>query len=307
MKALFFEMIFRSLIMLAKALWRRMPHTPYGIFLYSYYYVVYTLIIFISLLTSPQKVGITMVLWTWFREIDDILDGDDYQTPATVEKLLFRKKIVVQNLSKEIILKELHGNDRLLFLGVHLSKKLKIENDFTFYFQKVWELMLAEYDWRMEKRIPSKVEIKTFARLQDEAILFFGKMFLWVDINTFKLLEIAQDGLFTRIDWIEDLKRDLKAGIVHLPMEKCLQNNLSYEELVSIRTKDVFNHPSLQKMVKEELTLLVLLWQQFSGKRQDLLNATRSKVFAFIYNKFVINRFENELKKLCGAYGIVFG
>lgn len=299
-------MILRSLVMLAKALWRRIPNTIYKPILWLYYYIIYATVTIISLVVFPKKVGLAISLWTWFREIDDILDGDDYRSPDTVKMIVSRKKVLVTNLSRDISLKSLHGTDRLLFLSMHLSKKNGIQDDFIIYFKKIWDIMLTEYEWRVQKRIPSESEIKNFANLQDEAILFFSKMFLWVEIEQFKLLEIAQDGLFTRIDWITDLEKDLKAGIVHFSFEDCMKNHLTYEMLVETQS-DILMNENLKVLIKKELELLVSLWGRFTTQRQNLLSATRNKFFSFVYNKFAISRFEKDLKKLCKAYRVAYG
>ena len=290
---LFFEVIVRTAIALAKATWRRYPNIrckKVG-WVISYLCWLSTLCLFICI--SPRRGILFSALYGWFRPADDVLDGDDLSPPKDISRYIMEKSLLIQDFKCGRLESSIpRGEDRLLIAIQCFAKSLGMLDEVIRYVPTIWKHMVDDYTWRTSSIIPTSLELDEFARSQDEAIFRLAALVFGADKEMFANISLDCLGAFTRTDWISDLGPDLRSGLVHLPKEF----GFRYEDVTFDNA-----HNAIMGELWQQIGLEVLatdkLWCQINQERCQLMQAFRFKTLGRLYDLFMISWIEKNHRK----------
>lgn len=170
---LFFETIFRSLVTMAQASWRRTYKMKWRIVKWTWFYVKNSTLLLVIMLIFPRRAVIFWALYAWFRSVDDILDNENPSLQIDIKLFIKNKRELITRFENHSLqLEQVTSVDRLLVIILRFSEELVIKEEIKKYVPMIWKHMLDEYEWRTNKIIPTAFELDEFARSQDQAIFY---------------------------------------------------------------------------------------------------------------------------------------
>ncbi|MFA5826993.1 MAG: hypothetical protein WC839_00655 [Candidatus Paceibacterota bacterium] len=254
------------------------------------------------MLLIPRRGVIFCALYSWFRPVDDIIDGEDPNPPTCMSDYITQKDDMIKLfVDGTLRLENVSGIDRLLVVIQHFARSIGIAEEIRKYVSIVWKHMVDEYQWRVNKKIPTSLELNEFACSQDEAIFRSAALVLGVDGRMLNQIGIDRLGVFTKTDWISDLVADLKIGLVHLPREVCVAASITYPNITFRNATYAGKHSQIRVIIVEEIQRLDVLWQKVYSKKEALYLAFTNKISRIIYVK-IMNDFELSFRKIQTKY-----
>jgi hypothetical protein len=196
-------------------------------------------IFFLLLLRGQRK--ILLVIYSWFRKIDDVMDEEDCPPKGhTIDSYIFQKQSVL-NGDDSILLPE-----DILFIYFHrLCKKYDV--DISKEINDLFSAMIFERDHKY-MFIPEKDIFRNRAK-QDKAVFISSIKILGGDAKFFDE-DFPYWGSFSRLDSLADINEDIKKGIVNISLEDAQRFGISLESL--LLSEDLKDIPGFNAWYKEE-------------------------------------------------------
>lgn len=301
---MFLETVARTLVTLAQASWRRTPERKWKRLRWAWFYLKWLCIMLMTMLLMPRRGVVFSALYSWFRPVDDILDGEDKNQPISMSDYIDQKGGLIEHFANNSLrFKHVSGRDRLLVIILHFAESVDMKEEAQKYVPVIWEHMVTEYRWRVRKIIPTANELNEFACKQDEAIFRLAARVLGADRNILDQIDIDRSGAFTRTDWINDLLADLKTGLVHLPSEACARVNMAYDGITHDRASRAVNRSAaFRRVVSEEIHNLEALWQPIQLKREELVSAFPNRLMGTLHARIMMSELDRSWEKIKEMY-----
>ena len=301
---LFFETVARTLVTLAQASWRRIPETRLKKFKWVWYYLKWSFLILVAILLMPRRGVLFCALNSWFRPADDILDGEDPNPPTCMSDYIAQNGDLIKLFANGTLrMENVSGIDRLLVVTLRFAECIGMTDERRKYVPIIWKNMVDEYCWRVDRTIPTALELDEFARSQDEAIFRLAALVLGADSRVLDQIGIDRIGVFTRTDWINDLVDDLKIGLVHLPRETCVAVSISHRYITYRNAAYAVTHSlPLRSIVLEEIRRLDVIWEQVRSQKEALRLAFPNKIMSILYTRIMMGEIELNLERIRVRY-----
>lgn len=301
---LFFETIVRTLITLAVASWRRVPRTRWWFFRWTWFYFRWSIFMVLIMTIAPRRGALFGALYSWFRPVDDVLDGEDPNPPANIQEYIEWKGLLIERfVAGTLRLEDVSGIDRMLVVIYRLAKSVGMLDEVLKYIPTIWKHMVDEYAWRTQKIIPTAKELDQFARSQDEAIFRLAALILGADRKVFDSIDLDRLGAFTRTDWVYDLAADLAIGLVHLPTESCREAGLTYDFMTLGNTRRTLRLcQPLRSIVRQEIQAIEVFWQRVYYQQEILCASFPSKALGLLYGRIMLKGINQNLKQIRESY-----
>lgn len=207
--------------------------------------------IFFTLFFSKKK-KMAMFLWTWFRKIDDIIDGEDVLPEGyTTYSYLAQKKDLVNGNNSTVL-----PEDILLIYSFKIISKCKL--NLHQEVKKLFEVMEDEYNRR--GKIISKKMLDCHMKKQDEVILKI--IFIVFDVKIEDDSIPNYFGIFTKVDSLLDIKEDLKIKLINISLEDCEKYGIDPKDLLTRRKLRNIN--GLNEWYKNEAEEALKVWKKAS-------------------------------------------
>ncbi|MFZ3057706.1 MAG: class 1 isoprenoid biosynthesis enzyme [Minisyncoccales bacterium] len=186
--------------------------------------IVYLLTSFGLFFYLSEREKTNIIVYAWFRKIDDIIDGEEVWD-GNIDTYIHQKKNILKG-DFSVCLEE----DTLFIYLIELTKKYDIN-----IWQEVkdlFEAMENEYGYR-NKFVPKKELHQNWAK-QDKAIFSMISKIVGEEVYLYSNSELSEFwGIFTRVDSLKDIKEDVKQGIINIPLEDALKYKMNIDELIS--------------------------------------------------------------------------
>jgi hypothetical protein len=217
-------MFVQNLMHFAKALYflflagaRRRTRTVIGTIRFVLHFIREALVALGAWIILGDRGLITILLFTWFRQVDDVLDGD--ATPPFGETLNIygiRNETVVRQMSAGIVqFYCMHPEDVLLKWAVTLATHHELAiGQLTL---RGWECVIFDAERRRRKQEVQRQALDRQAMTQDEIFLELFIVVLGGSMATWANVKGSVKGVFTRSDWLLDLHADMRRGLVNVP------------------------------------------------------------------------------------------
>lgn len=194
---------------------------------------------FVQLAASlmSRRGGSIFALWAWLRRIDEKVDGDQ-KLPAGIESIdlyLTRKEGLLEACLQNYSLpQKILPEDALLIqafrgiasLGCDIADELRTH------------LRLFRFDAsrRSNQSLTSADELARYTDDLEAAILLLSVKIFGGDLFLARQMNSSSQGVLQRIDFLVDILKDLKSGMINIPEEivACFQINI--HKLKSCRT-----------------------------------------------------------------------
>jgi len=225
---------------------------------------------------------VVLMLFTWFRRVDDVIDGDEPLPEGWSEKRYREQKDkLFSSLERGGIGRELLNEDCLLVDAIALTSSLhtSVSEEVT----DIWKVIQWECARRELRRLASRSElVRETARL-DRAILRVCVKMLRGDVDKFDGIARAFTGVFTRADWLDDILMDLHEQIVNIPAEAISVYGIDMERVLACKSwEDLAQYPPFIAWYRAEV-------QQSTREWQDV-RARLGRDFGGVFKSWIISR-----------------
>jgi phytoene/squalene synthetase len=231
--------LFQSEILM-KEVWRRVTESE-GLFELGARILRYAILLLFAMLS--RRLCVIASIYTWFRLVDNVIDGDMPLPSETLESYLAAKNKVLRFFfTQESPESQMHREEVLLAYFVREAQGLPVFSKLCEQIQNLWELMQFDAQRREARALATRNELDNFAFKQDASILRCCVYVLNGDVKQLEVIVQALCGLFTRTDWLLDYYDDIRKGIIYIPAEvfeqhgmdlKAMQNCQSEQELLA--------------------------------------------------------------------------
>ena len=211
---------------------------------------MYSLTAIITLLFFPEKQKVLMLIYGWFRKIDDIVDGDE-DVPAgyNIDSYLAQKQSVM-NGNNSLLLPE----DILFLYSSQFFAKQEI--DMRQEMKNLFSAMVREHRWR--GRFIERKELSENMALQDKAVLMMIIKASDANVEFYERHLFGFLGIFTKIDSLVDIHEDARKGIINIPLEDAVERGFDVKKIVSVENlRDI---PGFNDWYKKEVRESLEKW-----------------------------------------------
>lgn len=247
---------------LLRAIWRRCPkgwlRLPYFISR-TLFFLGGICIAYILFCKATYRI---MSGYAWFRQVDDIMDGEIALPEFDIEKYISEKEKVISGISNP------HSTEDKLLLAITDRTEIQI----------IWRLMREEYKRRESKTLLSEKELHAFAYEQDKAILGFIVKALHGDYDKFLVFINRLNGAMTRTDWLEDMRQDMDKGLINIPSE-------------------FFGTPRFEQWRNDEIQTLQKVWRD-PKLQLDMKSIFSSKFTAYFFQYMCLHGFSKSIDNI---------
>lgn len=256
----------------------------------------YLVMIMFGVLLVSRRMRIVVSSYCWFRIVDDILDGDR-EPPAGFSSATYRKRIDVlmahlddlQHCPVAPLPEDIH---LVHIVSTCRQKRVDIRREM----RGLWSVMSWDFDRRHAPLPPRALSLQHYATLQDRVILSGCIKLLGGDVRRIDALEVLTHGVFTRIDWVVDVARDLQAGVVNIPREATQRYgiDLSAARLAAAESEQRLRSiPGIRQWRADELAGLRRQWQDVRRPLVEvLIRSFRSRFRAMVLHRPLVRTFE---------------
>jgi len=248
-------------------------------------FYLFTIFVFFIL---PLKYKAIILLYGWFRKIDDIIDGEENVPEGySIDSYIDQKKSILNGNACSYL-----PEDTLFFYTLNLLAKKKIDLN-----QEIRDLFLAiETEYHNRGKLVKRKELFENMALQDKAAL---TMLAKVNGTKEEINPICL-GILTKIDSLFDIEKDIKEGMINIPLEDALEMNLTAEEILTAKNlEDIpgFNEWYVQE-VEKTLKKWVIVSEIIKGRQEMFL-------LNFICNPFKLKKNLKSLKISSSFFALI--
>jgi len=209
---------------------------------YGFFLGILKLLMVLFFAAFSERNKSLIFIYSWFRVVDNVIDNETKAPEGyTIESYIFQKKKIL-NGDYSTILPE----DNLFLFAISLFKKYKI--NVSREIKDLFYAMEKEYSYR--GKVISQKEWLRNARIQDKAAFMSVIKIVGGDCNYYESKLSSYWGIFTKIDSLEDIEKDLKDGVINISLEDVVKYSIPIEKIVSIGSLADF--PELSRWYKEE-------------------------------------------------------
>lgn len=251
------------------ACWRRKHEGAYGLFLFFFKSLEVLLLIPVAFaVVGVRHTHTVLLLYAWFRRLDDVLDHDT--TPprncSRSDYIDYKVSLLRQLNSKSI--KEVacrYTEDTLLIQAIKNTERYNT----TIRQELLREVQHLAWDYhrREKNELATSKRLSFQASWQDRMLFSIFIKILKSDLKSFYAFNPRLKGIFTRLDWLNDMSQDIKNKIVNIPAEVMLSNHIS---------DNITTHPAFITWFNKEVDIVRLEWLDI---RQEL-GSVFKKVFS---------------------------
>ncbi|MFA5925795.1 MAG: hypothetical protein WC831_02580 [Parcubacteria group bacterium] len=249
-----------------------------------------------------RKFSLISSVYTWFRQSDNILDGDvRLRLGDDLESYMARKNRVMKDLFNLNFAKaQTEREDILIAYFVREARRLPVFSELCRQARILWLLMQSDALRRKIRPIVPRSEFNEFTFDQDVCILSFCVLAL--DGNKERLQSIAKVlcGLFSRTDCLLDCFDDIRRGIIQIPREAFERHGLDLESMQKcLNEKDFLASPGFLEWRREEGRRLQNQWQAaMKAVRNNFGNVFSSAILTKIIQLVIYTRFYRSIHNL---------
>ena len=244
-----------------------------------------------------SKVRVIISAYSWFRRIDDVLDGDtDPPWGMNQESYAEYKQTLIDALP--------HMGTRILAEDVLLEHLLfetsRIGIDVVPEVINLWDTRKWNFNRSGKRlRLVCKDELERYAAMQDECLLSFAVKIFEGDLACLREFTSLSRGVFTRIDRLAGLLYDFKKKIVNIPEEAAVLYGIDVNKLaLSHSFEELKGAPGFMGWYVNEAVSVRCLWEITQIKlRGSLTDILPSKPFIWLVVKPIMRAFERDLKR----------
>ncbi|MDE2031032.1 MAG: hypothetical protein KGI58_02095, partial [Patescibacteria group bacterium] len=252
--SMYVEAYLKSIEILSKAVWRKTKSTNKFIFWIIWLKTFIISFFQFTLLTIlfRKKGALLIIMYAWLRQVDDVLDGEDKVDIELIRELINEKSLVLEKFKNgTLYLRGLSYTDRLLYFIYKLGKDIDVLDTLQSNLIIVWECMLQDFSWRVDKIIPEPEDLYLFSMKQDEAMFRLIAIPFGVNSEVFKKVNLHKFGIFTRTDWLLDLKSDLRLGLIHIYIDTHCYT--SYDSIMKYPPEVLIKDDLVEKRIQYEV------------------------------------------------------
>lgn len=169
----------------------------------------------------------------WFRGVDDIVDGDKEPPPFGVGKFIEEKETLIDSLSSGKDFSAIDKSDVVLVKAFITAKERGI--DVTKEIKDQLSLFKREYNAVEEKKhlVETADELITRTRFGDSTMFQLIMKILRGSFYKKFELETINKGVAQRSDWLADIAKDLKRGLITIPSEDIEQFKIDIQSIMN--------------------------------------------------------------------------
>lgn len=258
-------------------------------------YVICTLIVFAAF---GRRAYIALLLFAWFRRVDDVIDGDTRLVQHwTLAAYRAQKRDLLGALSKAHLGVMLLREDLLVVRAFALARD--IAQTIAVEVTHIWEVIEWESDRRDESRLVTRAELVTETAKLDTAILRVCVKMLGGDIERFDAIAQEFTGVFTRADWLDNMSTDLREKIVNIPADGVSQFGIdvervyscgSWSELMQYSPFAAWYQDEIRRTAREWTDLRLVLGDDFGG-------VFTSRIVSRLFMRITVGKMEPQFER----------
>lgn len=255
-----------------RACWRRKNEGAYGLLLFCVKLLEVLLMVpLASIVVGVKNTYTILLLYAWFRRLDDILDHDA-EPPRNCSRhqyMDYKLSLVKEINSRRGIYNDAprYVEDMLLLQAVQITQKNNI--DILTDLLRETQHLAWDYHRREVNEVNTCKRLRFQAALQDKMLFTIFIKVLRSDLVTFYRITPQLKGIFTRIDWLSDMSRDIDNKIINIPAEIMLTHHIR---------DNIWQHPAFIEWFNKEVETVQLEWLHL---RHEL-----KKVFLQVFNNY---------------------
>lgn len=309
---MYVHIIVTTYITLARQFWWHRRKQKLNILLWILGIIEYLLAILGSLifmLIYPRRSIVIFGIFNWMRSVDDIIDGDDPKSAnIELDQYIANKHEVINSIvgtdNNDIddLAISIDRFDRDLSFACLKADRFDQDQIVRKNISTIFDLMVEEKTLCI-RPISSDV-LKKFATDQDTAIAKLACFLMGGNLE--KLSGLWKNGIFTRIDWLYDIRDDLKRGLIHISGEILLKNNCDINTAsIEIKKSKKNNNQIPQCLfacLSEEIKIIRTEWDLILQNRQKYKAGFKNIFMRLIFDHLAIGSFDRKLKRLENLY-----
>lgn len=277
---------------ITQASWRRKKSGLNGMYIFIIRLLECLFLIPITfLIVGIKNTYYILLIYAWFRRLDDVLDHDSNPPCQWSRNQYLRHKVdLIETINRNNI-KQVNScltEDYLLIKAIsnNLQRNIDIKQDLL----DEIECISLDYSRRDRHFLLTKKELYSEAQKQDKAVFSIFIKVLQSDIETFNQECSILQGIFTRIDWFSDMTEDIKNKIINIPFEILHDNNIS---------KNISEHPEFKKWFDSNVTEIQNEWKEKKDSIEQLLGKVLSNyTLAPLLISFFIKKIDTVVSSL---------
>ncbi len=287
--------LFRTILTVS---WRHRGKGIIGVLCYPAQLISYYLFPIAASSFWSWRPRVMLAAYAWFRLVDDVMD-DDSPPPLSMtrEQYLHRKNQILESLTTSTVVSAPSQPEDVLLafvLAMANQKEIDVAQDLV----DLWKVMTWDDQRYRQARLASREELVRYAELQDRSVLSFCVKVGGGDSQRFDNLASHIVGLFTRTDWLLDIEKDLRKGVVNIAVEAVEKYGLDLAQLGSNETDGaLWSDPGFIAWYSDEVTALEAQWVDLRGALNGRFGEVfRSRMLTYLFQRLVVGHFEQEFR-----------
>jgi hypothetical protein len=257
-------------------------------------YFVCTALVFAVL---RRNAFFALALFTWFRRVDDMIDGDTPLPPGlTAHEYRAQKSALLRTVECGAS-EDLRVEDILLVKGLAAARLqgVTVLDELV----SIWEVMEWECLRQESGHMASRSELVTQTVKLDRAVLRVTAKACRGNIERLDMIMRGFTGSFTRADWLDDMIEDLQRGVINIPSEAISQYNVELKRVLSCRTwDDLMAYAEFALWYRDEVQRSRQEWREVhTALGENFGGVFRSKVITWAFARLTVGKVEPQFER----------